>query len=352
MNTTAPPRASIRQVAELARVSPITVTRVLRGQAGVAEETRERVLAAVRRTNYIPVRSAVQNRHSITHVVGLVPYFSDLTEHRIDSDTYKGICRVARREGYDLLVLLRDESDWMADRAEMRFLDRRSDGFVFISAESGEWQTALEKLVQHAIPVVVCYRRDVPDGIAWVDPDNDAIIELLVDTMARRGHRRIGYLPGRGGAGENGARIATAYDDAMRQSAFARMAREAGVHGIVLGTALTDWTPDPRVLEEIRGKGVTGVICVNDLLALRLWDLAEDAGLRIPHDLSIAGVDDLPEAEMRGLTSVAFGYDRIGEEAMKSWVRLIRSESPADCCRVVPVDLCERASVAGPSSFT
>lgn len=344
------PRASIRQVAQIAGVSPMTVTRVLRGRALVAQDTRERVLAAVRQTNYVPVRASRQNRHSATHVLGLVPYHVDVTRNRIDTATSQGIYRGARHHGYDVLVMLREESEWMTDRAAIRFLDRRSDGFIFISTRRGEWQDVLDTLTQHKVPTVVCYRRDVREGVAWVDPDNEGILRLAVEALVQQGHRRIAYLADSethpvGSGNPNHPPISENFDDLMRRSEFARILPEYEAHGTILEGVHTGWSLNPDVVTRIRSQGITGVICVNDILALQLWKQAETAGLTIPNDLSIIGVDDTPEAQERGLTSVGFGYDTVGEAAVEAWLRLLRGESAEACCVVVPVALVERRSV-------
>src|SRR5580693_2218843 len=100
-------RASIRQVSERANVSAMTVSRVLRGRDDlVSPDTRERVLAAVRELDYIPVRFAAQNRHVETRIVGVVPHMTDLSRG-LDLDTLNGVASTARVNGYDVLLMLR-----------------------------------------------------------------------------------------------------------------------------------------------------------------------------------------------------------------------------------------------------
>ena len=338
----------------------MTVSRVVRGRRHqVNEDTYNRVVEAMRELNYVPVRSSVQNHHVETNVLALVPYYRNPTMTRIDNSTYRGVCENASQSGYDLFVMLRGEAEWMANREEVRFLDRRSDGFIFISPGTGEWQVALESLVQHEIPAVVCYRRDVPEGVAWVDADNERIIQLAVDCLVRQGHRDIIYLGGPSELGIDANLLANVsgtrrnYDDTARWHYF-----EQTMYGLAASCGATarsrrsdpSWHLSDEDVNAVLTSGATGVVCLNDHLALELWDRVEAAGLSIPRDLSIVGVDGHDEAAKRGLTSVTLSYEEVGRKAVEAWLRLLAGETAADCCYTIPVELVERTSVAPPAS--
>ncbi len=330
-------RPSIRHVAEHAQVSPMTVSRVLRGRKGlVADDTFNRVMASVRELNYVPVVSAMQNRHIQTCSIGVVPFYSNVSKNPIDAQTFEGLCAQARLHSYDLLVMLREDEDWMS-RASSRFLDRRNDGFIFISPDVGQWKTILQELPTHDIPVVICYRRDVPEGVAWVDPDNAEIMRLAVGHLHQHGHTRLAYV--------SGPATPVPFDDNARQEAFKRETEALGLSDATIIEGATEtWQLKPNVLAALRESGATGVVCVNDYLALQLWEAAEKAGLHVPLDLSLVGVDD-QDTKGRGLTSIGFSYAQVGKLAVEAWVALQGGKDAALCCRVVPVHLVERASV-------
>lgn len=350
-------RSSIRQVAERAQVSPMTVSRVLQGRKNqVNEETYSRVMVAIQELNYVPVRAAVQNRHSETNTIALVPYYVKPSRSLVDSVTFEGLCEMAGSNGYDLTIMLRGEAEWMANREELRFLDRRSDGFIFISPGCGEWQMAFETLVQHEIPTVVCYRRDAPAGVAWVDPDNESIIRLALERLTGAGHRNIAY-----GAGPrlnqidneklpnlSGAR--PSFDNQERLRYFSEMMTARGLDDYadqIIWTRDTDWH---FTAEEFRGlleRGTTALICGSHQ-ALQILDHARNTGIVIGQDFSIIAVDDHPESAHRGLTTMDFGYDEVGRLAVQAWLDLHRGGKPAECCKVVPVTLIERSSVGAP----
>ena len=335
-------RPSIRMVAKHARVSPMTVSRVLHGRKDlVASDTFERVLASVRDLDYVPVASPTQNRHIKTGSIGIVPFYSNVYKNPIDSQTFEGLCAQARACSYDLLVMLRNDADWM-NRATTRFLDRRNDGFIFISPDVQEWRSILQELPGHDIPTVICYRRNVPEGVAWVDPDNDAIARLSVELLQEHGHRHLAYL--------TGPKALSNFDDRARQKAFVRETSERGLQGTLIEGANDAWELKPDVLAKLRESGATGVVCVNDFLALQLWQAAIQAGLRIPDDLSLIGVDD-QDTQHLGLTSVGFGYAQVGRLAVEAWIALRDGQDARSCCCVVPVHLVERSSVGAPRDY-
>jgi DNA-binding LacI/PurR family transcriptional regulator len=272
-----------------------------------------------------------------------VPYYVSFPNNQLDALTYEGVCGAARSRGYDLLIMLRDESDWMANRGEVRFLDRRSDGFLFISPGAGEWSAALKALRKHEIPTVVCYRRDVPKGIAWVDPDNEAIVRLGVENLRAKGHKKIAYV---GGVISNTRRN---FDDVERARIFEEIIFEGKPKKPLVFTGITpDWTLHPDVVPSLLKANVTGIVCLNDIIALMLWDELEKRGLKVPRDFSLVGVDNTSQAEVRGLSSIAFRYQEVGRLAVQAWLELKAGKSAAQASKVVPVEFVNRKSIGAP----
>lgn len=330
-------RTSIRDVAERAGVSPVTVSNVLRGRDGRAsEETRERVLEAVRELNYTPVSGpAIQSRHVETRIIGLVFDHVEQDDYW-GATTYRGLRDGALEHGYDLLTLLRARPHWMLDNEELKFLDRRSDGFVFVVPR--DRYGVLETLVEHRIPCVACYIDDVPEGVATVVVDNKGAMRQSVKYLVARGHRKIAHLAYHPERIDFHQRM-KGYRAAMKANGLSRYAQ------VVIGDEKDGW--QAQVIELVEEKGVTAFACANDLFALILWNLAKERGWRVPQDLSIVGMDDTPETLERGLTTLRFSSEEVGRRAMQSLVHLINGEA-VPRREVLPVRLVERTSVAHP----
>jgi DNA-binding LacI/PurR family transcriptional regulator len=340
-------RASIRQVSELAKVSAMTVSRVLRGRDDlVSPDTRERVLKAVRELDYIPVRFSAQNRHVETRIVGLVPHMTDLSQ-RLDLETLNGIADTARGDGYDVLLMLRGEAEWMADRQDLRFLDRRCDGFIFVSVGIGEWRDTLRSLVHHKVHTVVCYRRDVPEEIAWIDADNEGMIRSGIDYLVELGHRRIAYISPPP-LGSKPVHLSMGpidnYDHKVREAFFIEVARQMGVFGGVVSSDQVSLD----MLRTLISDGVTAIIAGYHSCALRLWDIVAEGGIDVPRQLSLIGIDHAGDARARGLTTIGFGFADVGQMAVKAFEDLVAGNAPAECCRVVESSMIVGQSCAPP----
>ena len=333
-------RASIRQVAELAQVSPKTVTNVLHDRsARTSDATRLRVMEAVRHLNYIPVRTCVQNRRSETRVLGLYFADTDVTQHTVGTASFHGIQREAEKHGYDLLIL-GARPHWAAEREEMRFLDRRSDGFIFVNAP--KQPDVLNTLVQNAIPAVMCYTCDVPPAIPFVMPDDADAMRQAVQLLARRGHRVIAHFAG-AERHTSACRRRVAFSNAMRAAGLGRYA-DLVVHG--------DWNDEQVTNRQAVGQILelrpTAVVCGNDVQAALLCETAIASGLRVPEDLSIVGMDNMAEAQRYGITTLNNPFVDIGRTAVEVLLRLLAGEDALCLNRELPVTLIERDSVAGP----
>lgn len=330
-------RATIRQVAERAGVSRTTVSNVLLGRNDiVATDKRDQVLRAAHDLEYVPVRPTLQNRHVKTHVIA-VPFDEPAKiGWTVNSGTYVGLCEEAMAHGYDVLMLLRADPDWAVNRSEIQFLDRRSDGVIFASPIIGESERTFETLARHDIPAVVCYRRDLPKELAWVDVDNRGAMYGAVQHLVEKGHRRIVHLSNV----NHGS-----FDNRERRRYFSAAMCEQG---------LDEWSEaileaqffaaDASLVSEIMGTGATAVVAMNDLLALDLKNALTEAGLSVPHDLSLIGVDG-PTASENDLTSMEFSFGDIGREATQALVARLNGVAAQDCCREVPVTLTARGSV-------
>jgi DNA-binding LacI/PurR family transcriptional regulator len=328
-------------VAEHAGVSRMTVSNVMRARSGkVSAETMARVLQSVRELEYTPVpQPTTQSRHVETRIIGLV-FDRVEVEDPWGLPTYRGMRDSALACGYDLLTLLRAPAGWMLDAQELHFLDRRCDGLIFVVPK--DRYSTLEALVQHQVPVVTCFIDDAPAGVASVVLDNAGAMRQAVEHLIAHGHRKILHLI------DPDERS----DFLHRRQGYEAAMRVAGLEPIVerhqtffdVNLAAT------RAL--LKRREITAIVCPNDSCALQTLDLLERLHLSVPRDLSLIGMDDLPAAMERGLTTFRVSCEDVGRLAIEAVVRLMGGADFRDCSRVLPVEMVERNSVGSPRKWS
>lgn len=331
-------RASIRDVAEHAGVSPVTVSNVLRGRDGRASSaTRARVLRSARALRYVPVAGpATQKRHVETRVLGLV-FDGTPLDGLWGLPTFWGMREAAIKHDYDLLTMLRVRPDWMVDQEELQFLDRRSDGFIFIAPEK-RFET-LETLVEHKLPVVACFTNDVPAEVPAVMLDNVDAMRQATRHFIDNGHERILFLTAQAGRSDFTERK-QGFEETMNQ---ARLAAK-----VLCVQDIPESARKKLIATMLKCEKITAVVCATDTLAYYVWDIAHDIGMRVPEDISLIGMDDLKASVGRGLTSIRYSCEEVGRRSIEAIVGLMRGGVAQSMNSIVPVELVERSSVAPP----
>jgi DNA-binding LacI/PurR family transcriptional regulator len=321
----------MEDVAELAGVSHQTVSRVLHDSPHVRQDTRERVLAAMRQLDYHPntVAQALVTGRSKT--LGVVSYDTTLYG---PASTLLGIEHAAHDAGYVLsMTSLRSLNRPAVIAAIQRLRDQGVDGVVVI-APLRAGVDALRRL-----------RSDVPVVAVEAGPD-DSIPVATVDQVAGAaaatrhlldlGHRTVWHLAGPADWKEAEERI-----EGWRSTL---KAAGAPIPAPLRG----DWTARSgyelgRNLLQV--PDLTAVFVANDQMALGLLRLMHETGKSVPRDLSIVGFDDIPEAAyfVPPLTTVRQDFAELGRRCLH--ILLSRIEGVVGAVRVVVApELVVRAS--------
>lgn len=271
----------MQDVADLSGVSKQTVSAVINDKPGITAETRARVLAAIQQVNYRMDLRARSLRTGRTHTVALI-----VTD--VSSPVFGKIANAAEElvyaEQYNL-VLFNTHDDLERERFYIdSILQRAVDGVMFVSASDDS--TALEKLEAAGIPVVVVDR--VPQNYHGpaVVLDNVHAGRLAAEHLLQLGHTRCAHISGPG----------EVHIARERLEGFRQVLAHNGVEQIDV-VETDDWRLESghaaaeRLLA--RGSAMTAVFCGGDLLAMGAMRAFEDAGRRIPADLSIISIDNI-----------------------------------------------------------
>ena len=325
--------AGIRDVARRAGVSVASVSFALNGQPGVAEETRQRILAAAADLGYRANPQAQALRRGRTSTYGLIirnfsnPFFLEVLT---------GAEQVAREAGATLLLL---DSYYSQERERIQVREmaaQRLAGLAIAPVGKGE-SIRLWQELRPGTPVVALNASvQGIGGVSRVYPDNAAGVELAMRRLAELGHASAAFL--------SAPRGLAADPDRLRY--FRRCARDLGMRPEVMRAPLTitDVGKATRTLLA-RHDAPTAIITNSDYTALGIYKTARDLARRIGPDLSVIGHDDLPTSELLDppLATIRLNGRDMGRALMS---RLLSGRALADY--VAPVELVERASLQAP----
>ena len=329
--------ATIREVSRLARVSPATVSRVLNGTTPVADLTRERVLQAVAALDYKPnafARGLATNRSGgigITVNEVSSPYFGAFVA---------GVEQVARENGVHLMVSS-GFADAANEHAAIEFLlERRCDGLV-VQAEALPDEELIDLVRNGPAPVVVFGRAIAEIEDACVIMNNERGGALAVEYLLEHGHRRIGHVTG-----------PLAFPDARdRLHGYRRALEAAGVDHVDRYVVESNFLEEggaraaTRLLD--RAPEITAIFFGNDQMAAGGMRTLREAGLDVPHDISVVGFDDVFLAQYLtpSLTTVRQPLVDMGRAAAHLLLARLGHEGREVVHRFDP-ELVERQSVA------
>jgi LacI family transcriptional regulator, repressor for deo operon, udp, cdd, tsx, nupC, and nupG len=316
-----------RDVAERAGVSQSTVSLVLCGKAAgrVGARTIEAVEVAARELGYRPNVAARTLRTGRTGTLGLV--VPDVT-NPVFGLLLRGAQRVASEQGYTVaLVDLGNRPD--ARSASVRALQAAAvDGFLMFEVDPDSVRPGWDE----PTVAIEAWEGEHPK----VRIDVEAGVTALARHLQELGHERIGRLRSLHPAATFAAR------DAVLAEVVGEMPTELADHVIADACAA-----GLRLLE----RDVTAVLCDDDVIAGGFYLAARTAGLRIPHDISVVGFDDVDIASILDppLTTVAIDSERLGEIAAERLLAEMRGEGGPDEI-VTPIELIVRGSTAPPAA--
>lgn len=321
-------------VARLAGVGTMTVSRVLSGTVRVSAETAERVRTAIAQLKYRPNELARAFRGQSSHSIGLIiPYLYD----PFFANCAHAVTSVAKEHGYSVLITTSGEDPDTEYAEAEQMLQRHIDGMVVIPSRMR--QTRLTRALFGKTPVVA-FDRPVPDrSIDTVLVQNTPGARRIVEHLIGHGHKRIAFM-------------------ALSRSLFTINMRFLGYRSAMQSAGLKVDAAFDCESEEIATRVLkcklsgpeppTAVFTSNTLVTRYVLGAIAELGLRIPNDIAFAGFDDFDLAEFTSppLTVVRQPALEMGRVATSLlFDRITRGETPHTANRVVlPVEIVLRRS--------
>jgi LacI family transcriptional regulator len=329
-------RNTIKDVARESGFDVSTVSRCLNRKSYVHPETRERILAAAERLNYLPNRVARGLVTGASHTLGLI--ISDI-RNPFFAEVARGVEDAAYGAGLDLVVCNSD----LDPEKQRRYIDSLAskgvDGIIV------NWAARMdaaeeERLLSFGIPIVLLSSPVGIHRLSTISVDNEQGGFLAGSYLLKLGHRRLALLTGP----LDQSRIAA------RQAGFLKAVESSGgnatalvLHGDqnYLGGYRMAW----RLIQD--HPEITGVFTHNDVMAFGALKAFAEVGRRVPEEISVVGFDNVEISQMvqPALTTINQPKYEIGKTAVEALLTLRGARKPVSPIhRVFGVNLVERQS--------
>ncbi len=310
---------TIKDIARRAGVSHPTVSRALRGDLRVANETTRRIQNLARELGYVPSATARSLKTKRSHVLGVIvnrisdPFYSEVLD---------GIQDVLFAAGYGLFLVATDHNPDREKVIVRAMTERRVDGLIVCSVFATRRFRA--QFVAHSTPVVVVHNRSHDKAPSSIDHDDRFGSRELTRYLIELGHTRLAFV-GNARAGRETEERLEGFREALR-AARIELAPDNVVQAAKGALAEAREAVQP-LLERINPP--TALVCFNDILAIGALQSLRALGRRGPEDCSVVGFDNIPLSALVTPALTTFDQPRypLGEEAARMILRLLETPS-------------------------
>src|SRR5580658_3253748 len=302
------PAATLKAVAELVDLTPSTVSHVLTDSPAarsVPQKTKDRILAAARKLNYQPNFFARSLKVKRSHTIGVIAVeIGDAYRSLVIS----GIERYLRKRDFFFLTVAHRHDKKLLATYENMLQQRGVEGFIMVD-------TALNG--QPPLPTVAIAGHRRINRVTNIVLDHRRAAALALNHLVELGHEKIAFMKG----------SAASSDSDERWNAICEMAVELGIRirpELILQLEGADPTPNlgyPFAKQLVASKEpFTALFAYNDISATGAIRAFQDAGLRVPDDVSVVGFDDIQSAAYLNppLTTVRQPLQEMGELAART----------------------------------
>ena len=302
---------TIQDVAKTAGVSVSTVSRVLNGKVDVSSETKEHVRSVIDDLGYTTNLAARSMRSFKKNLVGLI--MPDIA-YPFAIEVMKGVNRAIAESDFDLLVYttgdVRKSGRAYHEQKYVSLLTNSiSDGVVIVAPVEGEFNIDA--------PIVSIDPLASNPSYPAVHATNYQGALDAMEYLLRLGHKRIGYIGGRAEL-ESSYRRLKGYRDGLEKVGIS-IDKKLIVPGDYTTETGVSGTRELLALEN----PPTAIFASNDQMAMGVFQVAEEMGIRIPEDLSVVGFDNITESKYMGLTTIDQFISDMGYVATQMLIKII-----------------------------
>jgi LacI family transcriptional regulator len=339
---------TVADVAKAAQVSKAQAARALGNYGAVSEDVRERVLAAAEELAYRPNELARSMNTGKSHTIGVV--VGDIENPHFGLAT-RGITDIAKKSGYNVILINTDENTAAEVDAVRVLLDKRVDGLIVAPASSVDIGH-LQRVRDSGRPLVLLDRTAGGLDVDTVAVDMERISYESTLYLLGAGHRRIAFISTlkadaaySEGMILDSSQIADRLEGMRRAFLEAEVPFPADLVRLNAGDAGSIRTITREVLQS--EDRATAVVASDGLIALSVVEAIQELGLEIPAGVSFLMYDDLAWTRLTTppLTVIAQPVYDMGAAAASALVRQIEGRPPLATAPEFTATLVRRGSV-------
>ncbi|HEY1170200.1 MAG TPA: LacI family DNA-binding transcriptional regulator [Verrucomicrobiae bacterium] len=333
----------LKDIAQAAGVSVMTVSKVLRDAPDISAATKVRIRKLSEDMGYVPDVLARGLRSRSAKLFGLLIASST---NPLYARMVMAIEERAFEMGYEVILGHTLNQPAREEMYIRRFLSRRVDGlFVVPVYRMGQKAPIYEELTKHGTPTVILgHNAPFCQNFVNVETDDVGASYLATHHLLQLGHKRIAFLAGHQSSPSSQERL----------EGYRRALKEAGIafdDHLVFAAGSTIEEGRNAALQMLNEScTATAVQAVNDLVAIGAANVFLDQGLKIPQDISVMGFGNVLTSEYFRvpLSTVRQPKFRLGVAAMESMTKLLAGERPET--QRLSAEVIQRASTAAPKA--
>jgi LacI family transcriptional regulator len=301
---------TIKDVSKDAAVSIKTVSRVINNEVNVAEATKKKVLASVKKLGFKPNKSAQSLRSKKSYMLALL---YDNPNKSYLADVQSGIFNACKNTGYNLVI---QECDYKSHKLKtdiIKFVeDFKIDGLI-VTPPLSDMEDFLKELEIHRIDYSVIAPSTMNPESLYVSSNDYEAAYTLTSEIIKHGHKDIGFIKGHHKHSASHLRF-NGYLDAIKNHGIERNDQWVKQGNFSFRSGF-----DAGVEIFHSEKIPTAIFASNDSMAAGIMKSAQMKGMQVPDDLSLAGFDDSPIAHQiwPALTTVKQPVEKMAAHAAK-----------------------------------
>lgn len=329
---------TVKDVAKKAGVAASTVSRVINDQPSISDATKKKVHKVMDELGYVPNIAARNLGKKITNAVGVVLPPLDSRE-RIGNPFYleiiDAINEEARAHQMTIALATAKSFDLLLQNVQQMHKQRQVDGFILLYSDSAD--PVVDYLYQEGIPFTLIgqpYQHE--EEIVYVNNDNQLLGRHATDYLLKNGHKEIVFITN------------TTHENVYYDRYFGYQ-KAMMLAGSTVQPSLDLERPEDfsDFLDTLTATKATAAVVIDDVFAVRVIQLAQMHGLKVPEDLSLISFNNSIFATLVHpyLTSLDIHIAELGKAAMEKIAALVHGNKTSGSQLIVPHELVQRETV-------